>query len=276
MRAESRVEPVSVTKADLRAGIAAAGLSGAPVCAHASLRSFGQVDGGVTAIVDAFLDERCTLMVASFSGRTFGVPPPPGLRFDRNGDDDYPEPHNRVFDASSNVVDAEMGALVREVTERADRARSSHPGCSFSAVGPLAARLVAEQGALDVYAPLAELARRDGYIVLMGVGLDRMTMLHLAEKRAGRVLFRYYANDTDGGVSVVEGGGCSNGFEALEPNLRAVQRLVTVGESVWRVFPARSALNLATAAIRRDPRVTHCGDPACAQCNDAVAGGPLV
>jgi aminoglycoside 3-N-acetyltransferase len=265
-----------VTKTDLRTGIAAAGLSGAPVCAHASLRSFGHVNGGVAAIVDAFLDEDCTLMVASFSGRTFGVPAPRELRFDRNGDDEYPEPHDRVFDPSSNVVDAEMGALVREVTQRADRARSSHPGCSFSAVGPLGARLVAEQRALDVYAPLEELARLDGYIVLMGVGLDRMTMLHLAEKRAGRALFRYYANDVDGGVSVVEGGGCSNGFQAFEPDLCTVERQVTVGESVWRVFPATSALNLATAAIRRNPRVTHCGDPACAHCNDAVAGGPIV
>ena len=26
----------------------------------------------------------------------------------------------------------------------------------------------------------------------------------------------------------------------------------------------------------RDPAITHCGDPRCARCNDAVQGGPII
>lgn len=42
----------------------------------------------------------------------------------------------------------------------------------------------------DVCAPLQTLSEQDGYIVLAGVGFEKMTLLHLAEKNAGRKLFR--------------------------------------------------------------------------------------
>ena len=54
----------------------------------------------------------------------------------------------------------------------------------------------------------------------------------------------------------------------------ALERTV-VGESLWRIYPFREFVDAAAAAIRRDPSITHCGDPHCARCNDAVKGGPL-
>ncbi len=53
-------------------------------------------------------------------------------------------------------------------------------------------------------------------------------------------------------------------------------RTAVVGRSVWRVFEAREALRLAAAAIRADPRITHCGAAVCERCDDAVAGGPVL
>lgn len=29
------------------------------------------------------------------------------------------------------------------------------------------------------------------------------------------------------------------------------------------------------AAIRADPQITHCGNPDCERCNDALLGGPF-
>jgi aminoglycoside 3-N-acetyltransferase len=103
-----------------------------------------------------------------------------------------------------------------------------------------------------------------------------MTLLHLAEKEAGRVLFRRWARGADGRVIAVEVGGCSEGFGRLEPYLRPVVRTMAVGRSEWKSLPADEALSRAAAAIRTDPRVTHCGDPTCARCNDAVGGGPVL
>jgi aminoglycoside 3-N-acetyltransferase len=265
----------SIDTGTIRSAIRDLGLSERPVCAHASLRSFGHVGGGADAIIDAFLDEGCTLMVASFSGGVFGLPPPEDQWIERNGTDELyllQPAHDRIFSPESNEHH-DMGALVDAVLRRTDRSRGNHPLSSFAAVGPLANELVRRQRPLDVYAPLADLAKRGGAIVLMGVGLTRMTLIHLAEKRAGRTLFRRWANDPDGRPFAMEAGSCSDGFDSLEPALRSLRREAMVGTSRWQVFDARSALNVAAHAIRRDPRITHCGED-CRRCDDATAGGP--
>ena len=70
-------------------------------------------------------------------------------------------------------------------------------------------------------------------------------------------------------------GGCSEGFENLAPALAHLEQRVTVGKSLWRIYPFREFVDAAAAEIRRDPSITHCGDPDCVRCNDAVKGGPL-
>ena len=74
---------------------------------------------------------------------------------------------------------------------------------------------IAPQQPVDVYAPLTTLTRRNGFVLLIGVDLDKLTLLHLAEKAAERRLFRRWTNDRDGRVSAVEVGGCSAGFPHL-------------------------------------------------------------
>ena len=75
---------MSVTLADIRAAVRRLGLTGQPVCAHSSLRSFGHVEGGARTVVDAFLAEGCTLMVPTHS-YAFSVRPLPHQRPERNG-----------------------------------------------------------------------------------------------------------------------------------------------------------------------------------------------
>jgi len=169
-----------------------------------------------------------------------------------------------------------MGAIPAAVLAMPGRVRGRHPLDSFAAIGPRAAELVSGQTASNVYAPLKALARVDGFVLLMGVGLERLTLLHLAEESAGRVLFRRWANDPEGRPSAVEVGGCSEGFGRLEPHLRPIVRKVKVGQSLWTLLPAAQAVSLAADAIRSDPSITHCGDAACERCRDAVAGGPIL
>jgi NADPH-dependent 2,4-dienoyl-CoA reductase/sulfur reductase-like enzyme len=45
--------------------------------------------------------------------------------------------------------------------------------------------LIGAETDADVFGPLRALADHDGAVVLMGVGLTRMTLLHLAEVEAG-------------------------------------------------------------------------------------------
>jgi aminoglycoside 3-N-acetyltransferase len=250
------------------------------LCLHSSLRSFGHVEGGAPAVVRSFLDEGCTVLVPTFSS-AFEVAPPPHLRFERNGWDygSRPAPRTgsgRIYTPEAPDIDRDMGAIPAAVLAWHGRVRGRHPLDSFTAAGPRAAELVADQAPLDVYAPLKALARARGFVLLAGVGLERMTLLHLAEKEAGRTLFRRWANGADGEPTAVEVGGCSEGFAKLEPYLRPLMRTSLVGRSEWKSLPADEALARAAAAIRDDPQITRCGLPACARCKDAVAGGPIL
>lgn len=267
----------TVTRADVRAGIVELGLSAATVCVHSSLSSFGRVDGGADAVIDAFVDEQCTLVVPTFSAHVFALAPPEGMRPPRNGID-YDAPldspgADRVFSPASSELSPHMGAVAAAVLARPGRLRGDHPLNSFAAVGERP-DLVLEQRPLDVYAPLRILAARDGFVLLIGAGLDRMTLLHLAEERAGRALFRRWANGPDGRPMEVETGSCSEGFINLEPALAPLARETLVGASRWRAFPARATLGAAADAIREQPEITHCGREDCLRCRDAVAGGP--
>ena len=140
---------------------------------------------------------------------------------------------------------------------------------------PHATELIAEQSPSDVYAPLRSLIRLEGFVLLIGVGLETLTLL-LTEKEAGRTLFRRRANDQHGRLRAVEVGGCSEGFDRLEPYLRHIMRKSSVGQSAWTLFPAGQVLAHGAAAIRANPEVTHCGLAECERCNDAVKGGPII
>ena len=271
---------MTVTEQDVRGALRSLGLAGGAVCVHSSLRSFGRVEGGARAVVDAFVAEGCTLLVPTFSS-AYEVAPPAHLRFERNGWDygrtrDEGRGDAGTYSTDSNVIDKEMGAIPAEVLSRPGRVRGAHPLDSFAGLGPGAAALVSAQSHADAYAPLAALARERGRVLLAGVGLERMTLLHLAEKEAGRALFRRWARDERGRVRAVEAGGCSEGFGKLGASLRTAGRSAVVGRSTWRLFDAAEALALASEAIRKDPRITHCEEAACERCDDAVAGGPVL
>lgn len=280
-RYEKGDSAVVVTQSDILKTVQALGLREQPLCVHASLRSFGWVEGGAQTVIDGMLAAGCTVLVPAFSDE-FGVPPLPTMHRLQNGSDydwvmrkAWPGV-GKIYTPESNAIEsAEMGAIPAAVIQMPGRSRGNHPLCSFAAVGPLAQTLVAGQAPFAVNAPLATLAAMNGYVVLMGVGLESMTLLHLAEQQAERNLFRRWANDRHGKTIEVEMGGCSDGFGKLEPILAPLLMKAQVGQSHWRIFPARATLTVATEAIRCDPRITHCGRSPC-RCDDAVLGGPLL
>ena len=269
-----------VTRRDIADAAAANGLSDGALCVHSSLSSFGRVAGGARAVVDGLLDAGCTVMVPAFT-YDFAVAQPPGRELSRNAwgdrdDEGLPPATEEVYTPERNDVHESMGAIPAAVLETKGRARGDHPLNSFAAAGPAARELVAGQAPLDVFAPFRELARLNGYVVMMGVDLRMMTALHLAERMAGRALFRRWATGHDGGVVEAECGGCSRGFGAIEPALGPVERRATVGDSLWRIFPIAGVLERASAAIRERPDITRCEVAGCDRCDDAIAGGPVL
>lgn len=269
-----------VTVNDIRNAVFDLRLRGLPVCIHASLRSFGEVHSGPDSIVNGFLSEGCTVLVPTFSD-AFEVAPPQGMRPERNGWDynhDYgvPEATDTHYTPQTDTINRNMGAIPASILQRTGRVRGNHPINSFTAVGPFASHLIDGQRPDNVYAPLHALANLGGYVVLMGVGLDRMTALHRAEEMAGRRLFKRWALDADGNVIMVDIGSCSEGFPNLDNVLSHLERRITVGESVWRVFPLQPTLDAAARVIRENPEITLCHRSRCWICPDAIAGGPIV
>lgn len=173
-------------------------------------------------------------------------------------------------------IDKDMGAIPATVLAWPRHVRGNHPLDSFTAVGPHAAELIAEQAPLDTYAPLRSLIRLEGVVLLLGVGLERLTLLHPAEEEPGRTLFRRWAIDQEGTVMAVEVGGCSEGFGRLEPHLRHLMRKIIVGHSNWTLLDAGQVVSHAAATIRANPEITHCDVGECERCNDAVKGGPII
>lgn len=256
-------------------------LADRPVMLHTSLRSFGTaIDGGADTLLDALLKRGCTVIVPAFTEPQFSLPAPARMRLARNGLDYAAQPsatavaEGSAYSVGCGLINPHLGVFPAMLIGRADAVRGRHPLNSFAAIGPWAAELIDAQSPDDVYGPIRELADRDGAILLVGVGLNRMTALHLAEQRSGRRLFRRWARDEDGGVRMVEVGSCSEGFPRLEPVLGSLARTAFVGASRWRAYPARQVLAAATTAIASHPDITHCPDVGCILCRDAIAGGP--
>ncbi|OPC77223.1 AAC(3) family N-acetyltransferase [Embleya scabrispora] len=254
-----------------------------PVMLHASLRSFGApVVGGADALLDALLASGRTVLVPSFTERHFELAAPAALRPARNGidyatlpDATAPLPESAAYTVDCGLIGPGLGVLPAALIRRPEVVRGTHPLNSFAALGPLADTLISAQSPTDVYGPIRELAAHEGLILLVGVGLNRMTALHLAEQRSGRTLFRRWARGADGRVTMFEVGSCSEGFPRLEPTLHPYARSVAVGASRWRAYPARETLAAATAAIVADQGITRCPDSGCLACRDSIAGGPV-
>jgi aminoglycoside 3-N-acetyltransferase len=168
-----------------------------------------------------------------------------------------------------------MGALPARLIERPTARRGEHPLNSFAALGPLADELIDPQRPDDVYAPIRQLIERRGRVLLIGVGLNRMTVLHYAELRSGRRLLVRWARRPDGRVCMVETGSCSEGFPQLGPQLEHLARRTTVGRSHWSAYSAPETIDAAVRCLTANREITRCPDQDCRSCADVIAGGPI-
>ena len=161
---------------------------GRVVIVHASLSALGWVCGGAVAVVHALLD------VLGPTGSLVMPAHTPDLTNPANWEaPPVPSPWVKVIQAHMPAFDPlttptrAMGAVAELFRTWPTAKRSDHPTFSFSACGPLADWMVGEHEMADPAgerSPLAKLYQIDADILLLGVGFDKCTMLHLAEQRA--------------------------------------------------------------------------------------------
>lgn len=259
------------------------GIEGSEVCIHSSMQSFGvEISCGIEGIVNAFLNQKCTIMVPTFSDM-YEAKPIKKYMPERNGAGDYSYFYEKdyvntePFDVTSKEISVEdMGVFAKLVLEREESVRGNHPLNSFTSLGRLAPRLVSCQTNNDVYAPLRQLCDDDGYVLLIGVSLKAATIIHYAEQVAGRVPFIRWSYNKENSVIPVFAGGCSEAFDNFSDVLSSFAKKVKVANSEWICYKASDIVKICSALIKSNSHITHCGDRYCERCNDAVCGGPVI
>jgi aminoglycoside 3-N-acetyltransferase len=254
------------TRATLAAGLREVGVRpGSTLLVHAAMRPIGWVCGGPHAVLLALRDALGpdgTLVVPTHTPENSDpagwnrppVPPDwwPVIRDEMPGFDPAATPSRW------------MGALAEAVRTFPGARRSDHPHVSFAALGPAAERIVAGHPLHDMLgedSPLGRIYRLDGDVLLLGVGHDSNTSLHLAEYRQPappRERLGAAVLTADGGrrwvwwddVAVDE-----SDFDRLGADLEAgagAVRLGPVGGGVARLMNQRAAVDFAVDWLARN------------------------
>ncbi|WP_254841079.1 aminoglycoside N(3)-acetyltransferase [Natronomonas marina] len=184
---EAVEEPITVDS--LRADLRDLGVrEGETLLVHSSLRSLGWVAGGAQAVVEALqgaVTETGTLVVPTFTGQytdpsAWSNPPVPDEWVERM-------PERMPTFRPAVTPTRGMGAVPECLRTEPAAVRSRHPETSFAAWGADADAVVADHDydyGLGEGSPLASIYDRGGRVLLLGVGHDVDSSLHLAEYRA--------------------------------------------------------------------------------------------
>lgn len=223
---------------------------------HASYRAIRPVEGGPLGVVDALLQAvgpRGTLAMPSWTDS-----------------DDEP------FDPASTPARG-LGVLADTFWRQPGVLRSDH--CfAFAAQGPQAAWITADPLPLPPHGPKSPAGRiheLGGQVLLLGVGHDANTTVHLAELLGG-VPYRVLKHCTvlQGGrrvrVEYGENDHCCARFSLLDDWLRerGQQREGPVGNGQARLVLSRDVVAVALERLARDPLIFLHPD-GCAECDEA-------
>jgi aminoglycoside 3-N-acetyltransferase len=191
MTEQAAIERVEtpVTVDDIAADCRALGVDpGETLIVHSSVSALGWVAGQQQAVVEGLqqaVTEEGTLVVPTHSPQysdssKWSNPPVPDAWV--GGMPERLPPFRPAATPSRGV-----GAVPECFRTFPDAVRSRHPECSFAAWGADADAIVADHSyeyGLGDGSPLAEVYDREGRVLLLGVGHDVNTSLHLAEHRA--------------------------------------------------------------------------------------------
>lgn len=163
-----------LTQKDIYEGFRSLGLkSGDTILVHCSLSSFGYVEGGVSAVINALLETtgpEGTVMVPTLTGKPEDSPDNPP-----------------VFDV--RATKCWTGKIPETFRLLPEARRSLHPTHSVSAIGGRRDELVAGHENTDTpcdkQSPYYKNALWGGYIILIGVDQERNTTVHCCEEIAG-------------------------------------------------------------------------------------------
>jgi aminoglycoside 3-N-acetyltransferase len=258
---------MTVLARDLAAGFRGLRLGKAPVIVHASLKAFGQVDGGAEAVVAALVKSFPAVLAPTFTYKTMVTP---GIGPDDNGivyGSGADLNKMAEFFTPNMPADPLMGVIPETLRLRPDARRSAHPILSFAGIH--ADALLAAQTLAEPFGPLGALEKAGGWVLLMGVDHTVNTGIHYAEKRSGRKTFVRWALTPEGVRECPSFPGCSTGFDAIVPEVEKQARRVKIGEATVQAVPLKMLVKAVKALIKKDPLALLCQQEDCARCGES-------
>lgn len=178
-----------ITKQDILQALKRVGVRpGQTVMAHTSLSSLGFVCGGAQIIIEALVEctgPEGTIMMPTQSWKN--LDPETGVHWEE------PQEWWQIIRENWPAYDKEitptntMGAVAEMFRRWPGALRSDHPARSVAALGKHAGYLTRDHDLSNIFgdgSPIGKLYELDGYVLLIGVGYDKNTSLHLADARA--------------------------------------------------------------------------------------------
>jgi aminoglycoside N3'-acetyltransferase len=233
--------------------------AGAVLLVHTSFRAVRPVEGGPLGLIEALgdaLGPDGTLVMPAWSG-----------------DDDQP------FDPATSPASRDLGVVADTFWRMIGAVRSQH--CfAFAARGPAAGLITGDPLPLPPHIPASPVGRvheLDGEVLLLGVGHDADTTLHLAELLAG-VPYRVpkhctvVVNGRPQRIGYGENDHCCERFALADEWLRSrgLQAEGSVGHARARLVRARDLVAVAVERLAHDPLIfLHPAGAGCADCDAA-------
>ncbi len=178
-----------ITKSEIKEAFAQIGLrAGTVVMVHTSLSAIGYVCGGAQTVIEALtetVEPEGTIMMPAQSWKNRD--PEDGVHWNAEEEywqiirDNWPAYDKRITPTNT------MGAVAEMFRSWPGAIRSDHPARSVAAWGKNADYLVSNHDLSNIFgdgSPIGKLYELDGSVLLIGVGYDKNTSLHLADVRA--------------------------------------------------------------------------------------------
>lgn len=248
----------TVSRSDIARGLRELGLNAnCRLLVHSSLRSFGYVEGGADAVIDALLDVVGTVLVPTLTGSEALSPQNPPVFY-------------------VEETPCWTGRIPETLRKRPHAIRSLHPTHSVAALGVNAESLTDDHvdsiTPCDELSPYGKLARlQNGYILLIGVSHMSNTTFHHVEEIVG--VDYHLQKEMVAAQIITEGAmltqhifihayGTPRNFDIMEPVFleRGVQRNGQIGDAVVRLIHAGGMVELTSKALRAN-RTILCAKP---------------
>lgn len=180
---------VILTQEDLVKSFKSCGITqGQTLFVHSSLKNIGFVVGGAETVIRALLEvvgKEGTIMMPSQTWKN--LDPSTGVHWEAK-EEWWPIIRESWPAYDKDITPAIGMGVIAEVFRKWPGAkRSNHPARSIAAVGKYAEFITCEHDLSNIFgsnSPVDKLYQLDGSILLLGVGYNKNTSLHLAEIRA--------------------------------------------------------------------------------------------